>query len=109
MVKTEYSLSYLPMFYEDLEKEIMYIAEILMNSEAANGLIDMVEQAIIDRLPVAESFEPYYPNNNPGNPYYRIYVNNYTIYYVVIENDDNSKTMEVRRFLNNLQYRDNYL
>lgn len=33
----------------------------------------------------------------------------YTIYYVVIEKDDNSKTMEVRRFLNNLQYRDNYL
>lgn len=41
MVKTEYSLSYLPLFYEDLEKEITYIAEILMNSEAANELIDI--------------------------------------------------------------------
>lgn len=32
------------------------------------------------------------------NPYYRIYVKNYVIYYVVIDNGAN-KIMEVRRIL----------
>ena len=56
--------------------------------------MDDVQQAIHKRLPYAESFEHYHSLKTREYPYYRIYVKNYTIYYVVIED-----VMEVRRIL----------
>ena len=35
--------------------------------------------------------------------YYRIYVNNFVVYYVVIDDEGDDKIMEVRRFLYNKQ------
>lgn len=35
--------------------------------------------------------------------YYRIYVKNYIVYYVVIDDKESDKIMEVRRFLYNKQ------
>jgi plasmid stabilization system protein ParE len=81
----------------------MYIADVLCNKEAANNLVNEVESAILERLNNPESFEPYHPLKERKYPYYRIYVKNYTIYYVVIPNGDNKKIMEVRRMLHNLQ------
>ena len=43
MSETEYSLSYLPMFYDDLESHVMYITDVLCNRVAANELLDAVE------------------------------------------------------------------
>ena len=40
MVDTKYKLRYLPLFYEDLEQKVIYIAEKLHNEKAANDLID---------------------------------------------------------------------
>lgn len=60
MYDKKYRLRYLPLFYEDLDEKITYIAEKLKNPEAAGDLLDKVEKAIRDRLPVAESFEPYH-------------------------------------------------
>ena len=60
MTETKYELRYLPLFYKDLEQKIDYIVEILQNKDAANELIDAVEDAILNRLPVAEAFEPYH-------------------------------------------------
>ena len=84
MNKSVYSLRYLPLFYDDLEEHVMYISDVLRNKDAANKLIDVVEKAILNRLPNAESFEPYHSRKERKYPYYRIYVKNYTIYYVVI-------------------------
>ena len=53
MTNTKYTLRYLPLFYEDLEEKVVYIAEKLHNVKAANDLIDEVEQAILERQPVA--------------------------------------------------------
>ena len=105
MASTAYSLRYLPLFYNDLEEAVEYIAEVLHNPDAANRLLDSVEMAIAERLPNAESFEPYHSVKGRPYPYYRIYVGNYTVYYVVIP-DGRKKIMEVRRFLHNLQNRD---
>ena len=58
-------------------------------------LIDDVENAILNRLPNAEAFEPFHSLKERRYPYYRIYVNNYIVYYVVIEH----RIMEVRRLL----------
>ena len=106
-----YSLSYLPLFYNDLEEHVMYISEVLHNRTAANELLDDVEAAILERLPYAESFEPYRSKKERKYPYYRIYGKNYTIFYVVIPNEDEPgrKTMEVRRILHKLQDRNKYI
>lgn len=98
MAESKYRLRYLPLFYQELEQKVLYIADVLCNVQAANELIDAVEIAILERVPVAESFEPYHSLKDRRYPYYRIYVKNYVIYYVVIDEGD-EKIMEVRRFL----------
>lgn len=60
MADTKYTLRYLPLFYEDLEQKVVYIAANLQNEKAANDLLDAVESAILERQPVAEAFEPYH-------------------------------------------------
>ena len=105
MYDKKYRLRYLPLFYEDLDEKITYIAEKLKNPKAASDLLDKVEKAILERLPVAESFEPYHSIRERKYAYYRIYVDNFTIYYVVIDDKENAPTMEVRRFLYNRQDR----
>lgn len=99
MLKKNYRLRYLPLFYDDLEEKVSYIAEKLQNPKAASNLLDKVEAAILTRLPIAESFEPYHSSRERKYSYYRIYVDNYIIYYVVIDDDPDDLIMEVRRFL----------
>ena len=91
---SNYSLAFLPLFENDLNAIVDYISIGLQNPVAANRLIDDVEKAIFDRLPVAESFEPYPTSANHPLPYYYIRVCNYLIFYVVHDN-----VMEVRRMI----------
>ena len=76
------------------------------NEKAANDLLDAVEKAIMERLPIAESFEPFRSVKERQYKYYRIYVKNFVIYYVVIDGICSKKIMEVRRFLYNKQDRE---
>lgn len=103
MLSKRYRLRYLPLFYEDLDEKVTYIAENLKNPKAANDLLDKVEAAVLERLPVAESFEPYHSIRERRYTYYRIYVDHFTIYYIVIDDDPEDLIMEVRRFLYNGQ------
>lgn len=50
-------MRYLPLFYEDLEEKVTYIAEKLKNPKVANDLLGKMEAVIMERLPMAESFE----------------------------------------------------
>lgn len=108
MDNTNYQLRYLPLFFDDLNNVSMYIKNELQNPKAANDLIDSIEKEILERLPVCESFEPYKSRKNRKYPYYRIYVKNYVVYYVVIP-DGSDKIMEVRRLLYKRQDRDKIL
>ena len=103
MANMKYRLRYLPLFYKDLEEKIIYIAVELQNEKAANDVLSEVERAILERQPVAESFEPYRSLRERRYPYYRIYVKNFVVYYVVIDDEGDDKIMEVRRFLYNKQ------
>ena len=47
MDKSKYTLRYIPLFYEELEQKITYIAEELSNPIAANNLLDEIETAIL--------------------------------------------------------------
>ena len=102
-----YHLRYLPIFEQDLISTASYITNVLKNEDAALRLIDDVEVAILERLNNPLAFEPYVSAKKRDYPYYRIYVRNYVIYYVVIDNDPNDLIMEVRRFLYNGQNRGN--
>ena len=85
---------------EKLKEDIKVIYE---NDPAANNLLDEVEAAILERQSVAESFEPYHSLKERRYSYYRIYVKNFVVYYVVIDDEGDDKIMEVRRFLYNKQ------
>ena len=106
MRKKRYELRYLPLFFEELDHDISYIAFELKNKNAANRLLDEVEASILKRLedgPV--SFETVYSRRNRKNPYYRIYVRKYVIYYVILE-EHGKHIMEMRRFLHAREDRD---
>ena len=94
MDNNKYQLRYLPLFYEDMAAVVDYISNDLQNPDAAIKLIDMTEQAILKRLEHPLSFQPILSKRERKHPYYRININNYAVFYVVI-----GDVMEVRRFL----------
>lgn len=94
----KYQLRYTRLFEQDLMRAAQYIDQVLDNPTAAQKLVDDTEKAILERLNFAESFETYPSTKQREYPYYRIYVHNYTVFYVVIDG-----VMEVRRFLYSAQ------
>ncbi len=94
MQDNKYTLRYIPRFEKDLIGIVDYIVFTLHNPDSAMNLIDKIEKAILERLNYPLSFEPFQSNKKRGKPYYRIYVDNFTVFYVVIDN-----VMEVRRVL----------
>ena len=96
MESKHYKLRFLPLFAEDLGEIVDYISNKLQNPAAAEDLVDLIQNAIRERSTCAEAFEPYHSLKERQYPYYRIYVKNYTIFYVVI-----GDVMEVRRILYN--------
>jgi plasmid stabilization system protein ParE len=87
-------LRYLPLFEQDVAEVRDYIAIKLQNPKAAERLIADTQTAIQERLTNPTAFKTYSSKHDRKHPYYRIFVRNYTVFYVVIDN-----IMEVRRFL----------
>lgn len=94
MENKSYQLRYLSIFETDLLSTVNYITNVLKNEDAAHRLVDDIESAILKRLENPLAFEPYRSAKRREYPYYRIYVRNYVVYYVVIGN-----VMEVRRLI----------
>ena len=93
-MQNDYVLRYLPRFEEELTDIVKYITYKLKNPSAAENLIEDVEKAIIKRRSSPLSYEPCFSVYDREHEYYRIYVKNYVVYYVVIDN-----VMEVRRIV----------
>jgi len=91
-----YDIKYLPLFEEDLAEIVDYIVVSLKNPDAARALLDTIEQSLLERASCPLSFEPFDSAKKRPMVYYRIYVKNFTIFYVVFEKD---RIMEVRRIL----------
>ena len=104
MTNRKYKLRYLPVFEQDLVQTVSYLTNVRKNPDAAEKLADDVETAILERLDNPLAFEPYPSIKKRKFPYYRIYVRNYVIYYVVI-----GEVMEVRRFLYGARDTDRFL
>lgn len=104
MENKSYQLRYLPIFETDLLSTVNYITNVLKNEDAAHRLVDDIESAILKRLENPLAFEPYRSAKRREYPYYRIYVRNYVVYYVVIGN-----VMEVRRLIYSARDTDRHL
>lgn len=104
MDKKQFKLRYLPLFHSDLREIAGYIALRLHNPAAAEALVNAVEAAILERAACADAFEPYQSKQERAHPYYRIYVKNYTVYYIVLDD-----VMEVHRILYNKRNTTNLL
>lgn len=83
----KYTIKYLPKFKQELRKILKYIKEDL-------DLVSKIDKAIIKRSFNPTSFQEYHSLKERGYKWYRIYVGNYVIFYVVID-----EIMEVRRIL----------
>ena len=81
----DYEIHYLPLFQDDLMKTVYYISNILENPDAALKLVDDVEKVILKRSQNPLSFEPFRSKHKRKHSYYRIYIRNYVIFYVVNE------------------------
>ena len=103
MKNEKYKLRYLPLFEQDLIQTVSCITNVLKNTDAAEKLVNDVEDAIQERLEYPLAFEPF-PSKKRDYPYYRIYIRNYVIYYVVI-----GGVMEVIRFLYGARDTNRYL
>jgi plasmid stabilization system protein ParE len=91
MDERHYELRILPLFEERLQEAADYIAFHLRNPIAAENFIDAVEAAVYERLKAPEAFEPYRSKKDRKHVYYAIPVKNYLVFYAVIGN-----VMEVR-------------
>ena len=90
----QFKLSYLPLFEKDLESARDYIAVNLKNPIAARRLVEDTEHAIMKRLSNPLGFKPYHSARDRKQPYYRISIKNFSVFYVVI-----GDVMEIRRFV----------
>ena len=104
MESKSYKLRYLPIFEQDLMSSVNYITNVLKNEDAAIRLVDDIEDAIFERLKNPTLFETYPSITKREYPYYRIYIHNYVIYYVVIDD-----VMEIRRLMYGARDTDKHL
>jgi plasmid stabilization system protein ParE len=93
-MEQEFRLRYLPLFEQDVAEVKEYITAKLHNPIAAERLVEETEKVIQQRLSAPLSFKAYNSKRDRKHPYYRIYVKNWTVFYVVI-----GDVMEIRRFL----------
>lgn len=92
--RQRYELRYLPLFWDDLNSAVSYIADALHSPEAAERLLDATEAAILKQLENPTTAAKYKTTRERPLPYYWFAVGNYMVFYVVFDS-----IMEVRRFV----------
>lgn len=90
----QYKIQYLPLFWDDLEKAVFYIRNVLKNPTAAESLLDRTEGAILEHAKAPTMAQVYKTAKKRSLPYYWFSVGNYMVFYVVFDD-----IMEVRRFV----------
>ena len=90
----QYRLQYLPLFWDDLERAVFYVRDVLKNPAAAERLLDRTEEAILEHAEAPTMAQTYKTTRARPQPYYWFAVGNYMVFYVVT-----GDVMEVRRFI----------
>ena len=94
MANNKYTIRYSSTYINQFNSILKYIVNNLKNKIAAENFYNEVIKEIEKRSENPEGYEKYISTRKRKNTYYRIYVKNYTIFYIVKDN-----TMEVRRIL----------
>ena len=94
MVKHKYVIKYTSTYVKQFNNILKYFVYKLQNKIAAENFYKDVIEEIEKRSYNPENYEQYIGNIKRKYPYYKIYVKNYVIFYIVKDN-----TMEIRRIL----------
>lgn len=94
MANNKYTIKYSSSFINQFNSILKYFVNKLQNKIAAENFYNKVVKEIEKRSENPESYEKYTEIRTRKSTYYRIYVKNYTIFYVVKDN-----TIEVRKIL----------
>lgn len=86
MKKNKYEICYLSSFENELDEIIYYISSILKNKKAATNLLKNIESSIKERSKNPEIYEVYKSEKEREFVWYRMYVKNFSIFYMVKEN-----------------------
>lgn len=86
MAKSNYSIKYLPSFDRELTEILYYITFELKNKNAAERLLNNIKMEIEKRSQNPKSYEIYKEKKKTKYDWYRIYINNYIIFYTVKDN-----------------------
>ena len=92
--RQRYRLQYLPLFWDDLNEAVSYIADVLHAPEAAERLLDSLEAAILARMEAPTIAPVYKTTRERPLPYYWFEVGSYMAFYVVYDD-----VVEMRRFV----------
>ena len=79
-MEKKYKAIYLPLFYKDLDNITDYIKYQLKNEIAADNLVNKLEKEINKRAFSPNYYEEYISNRKRKDKYFRLYVNNYTVF-----------------------------
>lgn len=104
MSKNKYTITYTDTFIKQFNNISRYFIYKLQNKIAAENFYNEVITEIEKRSENPEIFEKYKSSRKRKNTYYRIYVKNYTIFYVVKDN-----IIEIRRILYSRRKFDNLI
>ena len=94
MENHKYEIRYTSSFINQFNSILKYFVNKLNNKIAAENFYKKVVREIEKRSESPESYEKYSEIKKRKNAYYRIYVNNYTIFYIVKDN-----AMELRKII----------
>ena len=94
MANNQYTIIYSSSYINQFNSILKYFINDLKNKIAAENFYNEVIKEIEKRSENPEGYEKYISTRKRKNTYYRIYVKNYTIFYIVKDN-----TMEIRRIL----------
>lgn len=86
MRNNQFEIEYNSSFQEDFYEITDYISDRLYNIQATDRLIKKVEQSILKRSYSPLSYEIYRKDKELQYTYYRIYINNFIIFYSVEDN-----------------------
>lgn len=93
-MEKKYQIIYDELFDKDFESILIYIRNELKNEIAASNLANLVWSEIENRAKNPIIYEQYKSYKNRDEIFYKLYIKNYTVFYVVTED-----TMEIRRMI----------
>ena len=86
MKKNDYEIYYLSSFENELDEIIYYISNILKYKKDASSLLKNIEDSIKERSKNPEIYEVYKSGKEREFVWYRMYVKNFSIFYMVKDN-----------------------